>query len=181
MPLEPIGELMQHAYRNGYGIGYFESWNLESLQGVIDAAEQTQSPIVIGFNGEFLCHPDRCAEERLAWYGALGKAAAESAGVPCGFILNECPDDGWVRRGVTAGFNLVMPADAEATYDDYLHRVSSITQYAHAHGVAVEAEIDELPCGLGNDVRDGEISATDIAAVNAWASDNTVPHISPPK
>ena len=76
MPLEPIGDLMRRAVGGGYALGYFESWNLESLQGVIDAAEETRSPIIIGFNGDFLSRPDRLARERLAWYGALGVAAA---------------------------------------------------------------------------------------------------------
>ena len=93
MPLEPIDLMMHRARGAGYAVGYFESWNLESLQGVIDAAEETRSPVIIGFNGAFLSGPDRLARERLAWYGALGRAAAESATVPCGFIFNECPDD----------------------------------------------------------------------------------------
>ena len=56
MPLTPIDELLQNAREHRYAIGYFESWNLESLQGVLDAAEATRSPIIIGFNGEFLSH-----------------------------------------------------------------------------------------------------------------------------
>jgi len=147
MSLEPITELMAHARKNEYAIGYFESWNIESLQGVIDAAEQTRSPIIIGFNGEFLSDSKRRAEERLSWYGALGKAAAESARVPCGFIFNECPNVDWVLNAVTAGFNLVMPADAKAKLAEYQQKVQEIVEYAHAHEVAVEAEIDELPFG----------------------------------
>ena len=52
MPLEPIGPLIRLAVENGYAIGYFESWNLESLQGVVDAAEHASSPIILGFNGD---------------------------------------------------------------------------------------------------------------------------------
>lgn len=149
MPLEPIYELTRHARRNGFAIGYFESWNLESLQGVIDAAEQTRSPIIIGFNGDFMCRAGREEEERLAWYGALGKAAAESAKVPCGFMFNECPDDSWVLQAVKLGFNLVMPIDSThcEDYRDYQQRVVEITEFAHTYGVAVEAELDELPDG----------------------------------
>lgn len=148
MPLQPISQMMQKAMHQGYAVGYFESWNLESLNGVIDAAEQTRSPIVIGFNGEFLAEPDRIAQERLSWYGALGRAAAEAASVPVGFIFNECPDDGWVRRAVTAGFNLVMPVPAHGESDaDYTVRTKAIVDYAHAHGVAVEAELGTLPFG----------------------------------
>ena len=54
MPLESIPRLMADCQAGGYAIGYFESWNLESLQGVLDAAEQTRSPVIVGFNGEFL-------------------------------------------------------------------------------------------------------------------------------
>ena len=147
MPLESAQELAQHAYRNSYAIGYFESWNLESLEGVVDAAEKTRSPIILGFNGEFLSARQRAAEENLAWYAALGKAAAESAQVPCGLIFNECSNDDWVFSAIDLGFNLVMPADPAASYDDYVQRVKNITKYAHAKSAAVEAEIDELPCG----------------------------------
>ena len=59
MPLEPIDLMMHRGRGEGYAVGYFESWNLESLQGVIDAAEETRSPVIIGFNGAFLSGPDR--------------------------------------------------------------------------------------------------------------------------
>lgn len=147
MPLEQIGRLMSNAQRGEYAVGYFESWNLESLQGVVEAAEQTRSPIIIGFNGEFLSQRAGAAKQDLAVYSAMGIAAAAQAKVPCGFIFNECSDDTWVESAITAGFNLVMPADPEAALDTYTNRVARITTMAHAHGVAVEAEIDELPCG----------------------------------
>jgi len=140
--------MVKAAQAGGYALGYFESWNLESLAGVVDAAEQTRSPIIVGFNGEFLSHGARVAAERLSWYGALGAAAAESASVPCGLILNECGRDDWVRRAVTAGFNLVMPVDCTGDPEQYLRRTAEIAEYAHRHGVAVEAELGELPDGL---------------------------------
>jgi ketose-bisphosphate aldolase len=147
MPLRPVNELFNNALTGGYALGYFESWNLESLQGVIDAAEQTRSPIIIGFNGEFLSWKNRLTEERIGWYAALGRAAAESAQVPCGFIFNECAKDDLVTQAVEAGFNLVMLADPEAPYENYEKRVAKLVQFAHPQGVAVEAEIGELPDG----------------------------------
>jgi len=148
MPLESIGSLLERAVRGGYAVGYFESWNIESLQGVIDAAEQTRSPIIVGFNGGFLSGHDRLAGERLSWYAALGRAAALSASVPCGLLFNECPSDDWVALAIKSGFNLVMPADASAPFDRYVERVSALARLAHAHGVAVEAEVGELPSGV---------------------------------
>jgi ketose-bisphosphate aldolase len=150
MPLWPISELIRDARERQYALGYFESWNLESLQGVLDAAETTRSPIIIGFNGEFLSHPRRKLFERLQCYAEMGKAGAACASVPCGLIFNECPQDEWVRNAVLAGFNLVMPADVEASYEDYRLRVVALAAFAHAHGVAVEAEVGHLPSGTSN-------------------------------
>jgi fructose/tagatose bisphosphate aldolase len=165
MPLEPIGKLMSAARAGGYALGYYESWNFESLQGVIDAAEQSRAPIIIGFNGDFLCRPTRRAAEQLSWYGALGLAAAQSATVPVGFIFNECPNDAWVHAAATAGFNLVMPADPAALYEEYERRVKALTTHAHRHGTAVEAEIGTLPCGASGTVgADGDMTDPELAA-----------------
>jgi ketose-bisphosphate aldolase len=179
MPLRPISHLVQHAREHRYALGYFESWNLESLQGVLDAAEATRSPVIIGFNGEFLSRPDRKALERLRIYAELGKAGAACASVPCGLIFNECPDDEWVRNAVLAGFNLVMPADASASYEDYSRRVAALTTFAHRYDVAVEAEVGHLPFGTsreagnGSHLTDPELAArfvqdtgTDLLAVS---------------
>lgn len=167
MSLESIANLMQRAERDSYAIGYFESWNLESLQGVIDAAEETRSPIIIGFNGEFLSDREGATEDDLVLYAQMGRVAADRAKVPCGFIFNECPKDSWVERAITAGFNLVMPADPEATLEDYTRRVKRLTQLAHSKDIAVEAEIDELPCGGERGaVSDPSVAAKFVAETN---------------
>jgi ketose-bisphosphate aldolase len=164
MPLTPVSDLVRDARERHYALGYFESWNLESLQGVLDAAEATRSPIIVGFNGEFLSRPGRKLPERLQCYAGLGKAAAASATVPCGFIFNECPDDDWVRRAVLAGFNLVMPADPTASCEDYSRRVTELTEFAHSHGVAVEAEIGHLPSGVSETGNDSRATDPELAA-----------------
>jgi fructose/tagatose bisphosphate aldolase len=147
MPLVPIANLMRAARAGKYAVGYFESWNLESLRGVMDAAEVAESPVIIDFNGEFMSSPQRTTPERLEWLGALGRTAAEHATVPCGFIFNECSLDDW-GRAVTAEFNLVMPAPVEGEPDlAYARRTRAIVDIAHEHGVAIEAELGALPFG----------------------------------
>jgi len=163
MSLMPIGRMMESAQRGKYAIGYFESWNLESLQGVIDAAEAVRAPIIIGFNGEFLSQRVGGRPSELALYGTLGKTAAAQASVPCGFIFNECAEDVWVEEAITAGFNLVMPADPAATLADYRRRVARLAALAHSNGVAIEAEIDELPSG-GGEHHGGKASDPQVAA-----------------
>jgi ketose-bisphosphate aldolase len=168
MPLEAIGPMMRRALEGRYAVGYFESWSLESLQGVVDAAEQAASPVILGFNGGFLSGARR-GSERLPLYGALGRAAAESATVPCGLIFNECPRDDWVVRAMDAGFNLVMLADPEAAHSEMIDRVTAITRRAHSRNISVEAEVGELPLGTpegGCPARGG--SATDPADAAAF-------------
>lgn len=166
MPLTPVPELLHHALVHGYAVGYFESWSIDSLHGVIDAAEQSHASVIIGFNGEFMSQPSRIVHERLSWYGALGRAAAESASVPCGFIFNECSQSEWVSSAVKAGFNLVMPVAAEGESSaSYIARVQKVTEYAHRHGVAVEAELGTLPHGESEgQLTDPQAAAAFVAA-----------------
>lgn len=169
MPLVPIAQMMSAAARDQYAVGYFESWSLDSLQGVIDAAEETRSPIIIGFNGEFLSHPGRLATERLSWYAALGMAAARSASVPCGLIFNECSSDAWLREAIAAGFNLVMPANPTLLPDRYATWVRGLATHAREHGVAIEAEIGTLPAGVEMNGH-GTSSETDPTAAAAFVA-----------
>jgi fructose/tagatose bisphosphate aldolase len=147
MALESISSLMKNADAGGYAIGYFESWDLASLQGVLDAAEETRSPTIIGFNGDFMSNPARQPEDRLHLYAAMGRVAAESAKVPCGFLFNECSRDSWTIAAIAAGFNMVGVAAGESTHEQYQRRVAAIVEKSHQRGIAVEAEVDELPCG----------------------------------
>jgi len=165
MALEPVNELLADARRHRYALGYFESWDLASLEGVVDAAEQSRAPVIVGFNGEFLARPDRALPARLEWYGALGRAAAESAKVPCALMFNECPVDAWVERATRLGFNVVMLADANAAQADLTRRVAALAHLAHGRGVAVEAELGVLPSGApGHGVSNASLTDPDQAA-----------------
>jgi ketose-bisphosphate aldolase len=173
MPLEPAAELLAHARRKRFAVGYFESWDVASLEGVIDAAEERRAPIIVGFNGAFLARPERTPAVRLAWYGALARTAAESARVPCAVMFNECPWDAWVEDACQAGFNLVMLADAEARHDDLTRRIAHLVRVAHPRGVAVEAELGVLPSGAA-DHGDASGSLTDPDAAEAFVRETGV-------
>jgi fructose/tagatose bisphosphate aldolase len=173
MPLVPISQLVKAARAGPYALGYFESWNLESLQGVLDAAEATRSPIMIGFNGAFLSGKERRTAEPLQWYAQLGRVAAERATVPCGLVFNECPLDDWVMAAASAGFNLVVPSDPSAGLEDYARRLKAITYHAHQCGAAVEAEVGELPCGDSGQVA-ANCDQTDPAAAERFVRETGV-------
>ena len=178
MPLQPVGEMMQAARRGRYAVGYFESWNLESLQGVIDAAEETRSPMIIGFNGEFLSSPERIAAERISLYAAMGRAAAESSSAPLGLVFNECSRDEWIRQAVKAGFGQVMLDDSQAAPDEFVRRAADLARYAHEHGVLMEAEVGHLPRGTTGEVDEGGGRPTDPDAAAEFVRQTGVDMIS---
>src|SRR4030067_112474 len=80
MPSVSFAEWMAEAARGGYAVGYFESWNLESLMAVGDAAEAMRSPVLLGFSGIYLPHPARVVREPLGVAGARHEAGVAVEG-----------------------------------------------------------------------------------------------------
>jgi len=153
MPLASFAELMVDAERGGYAVGYFESWNLESLLAVCDAAEATRSPVLLGFSGIYLSHPARVVRESLSLYSALGHEAIRRLSIPACLVFNESPNFEWVLEAIALGFGLVMFSDETLGFDGQLEQVRKVTEVAHRAGVAVEGEAAALP-GVG-----GKLSA----------------------
>jgi ketose-bisphosphate aldolase len=154
MPLVPFKDLLADADRSGYAIGYFESWNLESLQAVADASESTDSPVLLGFSGIFLDHSQRMVKEHLSVYAALGQEVCRRLKTPACLVYNESPHFERVLEAIQLGFGLVMFSDQNLSFDEQAERVGEIVSIAHRAGVAVEGEPMALP-GVG-----GELSAT---------------------
>jgi ketose-bisphosphate aldolase len=153
MPLASFVDLMADAERGGYAVGYFESWNMESLLAVCDAAEATHSPVVLGFSGIYVPHPARVVREPLSLYAALGLEAIRGLSVPACLVFNESPDIDWVLEAIGCGFGLVMFSDETLGFDRQVELVRRVVGVAHDTGVAVEGEAGSLP-GVG-----GELSA----------------------
>jgi ketose-bisphosphate aldolase len=143
MPLVEMTALLAHALKNGYAVGYFEAWNLESLLAVREAAEKAGSPVIIGFNGKFLGNPARTLKEDIHVYGAMGRAVAARSPVPMSFILNEADNVGLLLEGLDAGFNVIMHEGCALDKSTAINK--QLVKAAHARGAAVEAELGELP------------------------------------
>ena len=163
MPLASLSDLLAAAQREGYAVPYTESWNLESLQAVLDAAEESRSPIIAGFNGGFLRHSTRKRPENLAYYGCFRQALA-SAKIPVAFLLNESDDLGQIRAAIELGFNAVMPENEGLEVEEYRALVKSVVRIAKPRGVWVEAQIGLLPAGQINHNGSGTLTDPDLAA-----------------
>ena len=145
MPLVAMSELLKNALKNGYAVGYFEAWNLESLLAVKDAAERTDSPVIIGFNGGFLDRKHRRVKENVHHYGSLGRSVAEHSPIPMALILNETDDPALLMEGLRAGFNVIMHDHVGSTFEKSIRINIDLVKAAHAVGAEVEAELGELP------------------------------------
>ena len=175
MPMLPFPQMMEAASEGGYAVGYFESWNLESLLAVADAAEAERSPVILGFSGIYLPHPDRVVPDPLAAYAAMGQAVAERLTVPAVLLFNESPDRQWVADAIDAGFNLVMFSDEDLGAEQSLAIVRAFAQQAHAKGAAIEAEVAPLP-GVGGEAPDGDVDRrlTDPAVAHRFVEETGI-------
>src|SRR5436190_15218801 len=152
MAIVGFQDLMDDAERGGYAVGYFESWNLESLLAVADAAEALSSPVILGFSGIYL--PDsarKLVSDPLAAYARMAEAVARGLSVPACLLFNESPFLDWVEAAIAEGFGLVMYTDENLAPAELERRVAGLVRKAHAAGVAVEGEMDALP-GVGGEL-----------------------------
>jgi len=145
MPLVTFKDLMSEAKRGNYAVGYFESWNLESLRAVADAAEALRAPVLLGFSGIYLHHPRRRVHEPLSVYAALGNETCRRLKTPACLVFNESPHFERVLEAIDLRFGLVMFSDPSLDSNDQAERIRQIVAKAHRAGVAVEGEMTSLP------------------------------------
>lgn len=158
MPLIPFSQLMAAAESGGYAVGYFEPWDLESLEAVLRGAEAARAPVMVGLSGIYLPSFLQMELSRFAAWAQAGRLAAEAASVPVAYLFNETPYWDWALASLRLGFNVVMysnPADGGETR---LQRTAQLVQEAAAVGVEVESEVGSL---LGGDAEatDPEVAA----------------------
>jgi fructose-bisphosphate aldolase, class II len=162
MALMPMSQMLADAKRGGYAVCYCESWNLESFQAVLEAAEELKSPVIVGFNGGFLMHESRSKPENLIFYAGMGRAIEETT-VPVSFLLNESDNFEQIQRAIELGFNAAMVESHFLSYGDYRQLVKRVVALAHARGVFVEGQIGELPNGWEGPHEEGTLTEPRLA------------------
>ncbi len=144
MTLVSFTELMERAEHGQFAVGYFESWNLESLLAIADAAEANRSPVILGFSGIYLPHPERIVHDPPPAYVALATAVAHQLTVPTCLLFNESPYFEQVMAAIELGYNLVMYSNDDLDPATLIEQVSQVVDKAHRAGVAVEGEAAAL-------------------------------------
>ncbi len=171
MPIVSLAKMLDDAGSAGYAVSYCESWNLESLQAVVEAAEESRSPVIAGFNGGFLRHRSRSKPEDLSYYAGL-RLALERSAIPIAFLLNESDSLPQIEQGMELGFNAVMPDNEGLGRDEYFELVRAVVALARKHDVWVEAQLGALPHGSGSN--NGHFEITDPELARTFVEDTGI-------
>lgn len=144
MGLVSMSRMLQAAQRGGFAVGYFEAWDHYSLEAVVEAAEELEAPVIIGF-GAMIADRAWFDQKGLATLGALGRTVAGSAEVPVSLLLNEARSLSQVARGIRYGFNAVMLDTSHLALEQNIGATRQVVEVAHLLNASVEGELGELP------------------------------------
>ncbi|MGH3626944.1 MAG: class II fructose-bisphosphate aldolase [Sciscionella sp.] len=162
MSVVSLPDLLAGAVRDRYAVGYFESWDVYSLEATIAAAEAEQSPVIIGVGGLSGNH-DWLRERGIDIYGGVSRRLAERADVPCAVLFNEADSFAEAAGALGAGYNAVMMHTQGWPKERLLADTATLTRAAHALGIAVEGEVGALAeMGPGGEINDGVAAMTTV-------------------
>ena len=156
MPLVGSQELFKKAYAEGYAIGGFNVNNMEILQAIVDAAQETRSPLILQVSAGARKYA------RHEYLVKLVEAALQTTDVPIVLHLDHGEDFEICKACVDGGFTSVMIDASSRPFAGNIAETKKVVEYAHAKGVSVEAELGTL-AGVEDDVN---VSAEDASYTN---------------
>ena len=145
MALVTSTEMFRKAYHGGYAVGAFNVNNMEIVQGIVEAADELRSPLILQASAgarkyatsEYLMH--------------LVQAAVESTDIPIVMHLDHGADFDICKACVDSGFTSVMIDASGLPFEENIATSKRVAEYAHDHGCVVEAEMGTL-AGIEDDV-----------------------------
>lgn len=146
-------EILQDAHKNNYAVGAFNVNNMEIVQAIIEAAEETNSPVILQASQGGLKYAG------VEYIAALGRLAAEKAKVPVALHLDHGTDFDQVMLCIRHGFSSVMIDGSRFDLEGNIAITKKVIEVAHAVGVSVEAELGKIG-GTEDDIVVDEREAT---------------------
>lgn len=146
-------ELLEHAQQNKYAVGAFNVNNMEIVQAIIEAAEETQSPVILQASQGGLKYAG------VEYIAGLGKIAAQNASVPVAIHLDHGTDFEQIMQCIRHGFTSVMIDASKYPLDENIAMTKKVIEVAHAVGVSVEAELGKIG-GTEDDITVSDRDAT---------------------
>ena len=152
MSLVTTKEMFEKSMKEGYAIGAFNVNNMEIIQGIVDAAAEQKSPVILQASSSAIKYA------KINYLMKMVEAAVEEhPEIPMAIHLDHGPDFETCKMCVDNGFTSVMFDGSKYDFEENIRLTKEVVDYAHAHGVVVEAELGKL-AGIEDDVN---VSASD--------------------
>ncbi len=151
MPLVTTKEMFKKAYEGKYAVGAFNVNNMEIIQGIVEAAAETKSPLVLQVSAGARKYANPIYLKKLV------EAAVADSGVDIALHLDHGDSFEICKQCIDDGFTSVMIDGSALSYEENIELTKKVVEYAHPRGVVVEAELGKL-AGVEDDVN---VSAED--------------------
>jgi len=138
MALVTTTEMFKKAMQENYAIGAFNINNMEFVQAIMDAAAEQNSPLILQTSSSAIKYA------RIPYLKKMIEAGLEEHDIPVALHLDHGPDFETAKMCIDNGYTSVMIDGSKYEYDENVRLTRQVVDYAHAHGVVVEAEIGRL-------------------------------------
>ena len=146
-------EMFKKSLKSDYAVGAFNVNNMEIIQGIVDAAKQEQAPIILQVSAGARKYA------KPAYLLKLVEAAMVDTGLDICLHLDHGEDFEICKQCIDGGFTSVMIDGSKHPFEDNVALTKKVVEYAHAHGVVVEAELGKL-AGVEDNIKVDSKSAT---------------------
>lgn len=151
MALITSKEMFQKAYEGRYAIGAFNVNNMEIIQGIVEAAKEERSPLILQVSAGARKYA------RPTYLKKLVEAAIDDTGLDIVLHLDHGENFEICKQCIDDGFTSVMIDGSKHPFEENIELTKRVVEYAHEKGVVVEAELGKL-AGIEDDVN---VSAKD--------------------
>ena len=151
MPIVTSTEMFQKAYDGGYAIGAFNVNNMEIIQGITEAARECNAPVILQVSKGARAYANRTYLVKLV------EAAEIETSLPICLHLDHGDTFETCKSCIDDGFTSVMIDASSKPFEENIAITRQVVEYAHDHGVVVEAELGTL-AGVEDEVK---VSAAD--------------------
>ena len=131
-------ELLLDAQKNNYAVGAFNVNNMEIIQAIVGAAEETNSPVILQASQGAIKYAG------IEYIASLGKLAGLNSKVPVALHLDHGTDFDQVMLCIRHGFTSVMIDGSRFPLEENIAYTKKVVEIAHAVGVSVEAELGKI-------------------------------------
>lgn len=138
MPLITSTEMFKKAYAGGYAIGAFNVNNMEIIQGIVEAAKEEKTPLILQVSAGARKYANPIYLRKLV------EAAIEDSDLPICLHLDHGEDFEICKSCIDNGFTSVMIDGSKHPFEENIRLTKEVVDYAHARGVVVEAELGRL-------------------------------------